>query len=167
MPDQLTVTETMTVLTCANCGIRFGVPGTWAYARRKDGRGFHCPNGHEMHFRNGKSWSEWHEQYETLQGEVRQLRRQRVQWLHDAEQAGAKAEDAAKAEDGAKAQGPDRGQRDHEDKPADACAPHICPHCGKVYRRPWFLATHLGKVHGDTQGESTLREQIQQARAKS
>jgi hypothetical protein len=34
------------VVSCGECGIRFGLPARFIEARRADGRNFHCPNGH-------------------------------------------------------------------------------------------------------------------------
>lgn len=33
---------------CANCGVVFGLDTRFANRRRKDGRGFYCPNGHSL-----------------------------------------------------------------------------------------------------------------------
>ena len=35
---------------CADCGITFAVPDTWDKARRNDGKGFYCPNGHSLFY---------------------------------------------------------------------------------------------------------------------
>ncbi len=36
----------MTLVTCASCGIAFGMPSDLNRRRREDGKDFHCPNGH-------------------------------------------------------------------------------------------------------------------------
>jgi hypothetical protein len=34
--------------SCVECGITFAVPDWWQQARRNDGKGFYCPNGHSL-----------------------------------------------------------------------------------------------------------------------
>jgi hypothetical protein len=36
---------------CVTCAIKFWVPDGYIDARRNDGHAFHCPNGHQMTFR--------------------------------------------------------------------------------------------------------------------
>lgn len=36
----------MTLVSCAACGISFGMPADLNRRRREDGKDFHCPNGH-------------------------------------------------------------------------------------------------------------------------
>lgn len=40
------------MLTCyeRTCGIQFAAPSAWLKERRRDHKGFHCPNGHSQHF---------------------------------------------------------------------------------------------------------------------
>lgn len=38
------------VTTCESCGIQFGASKAWMDARRADGKGFYCPNGHALAF---------------------------------------------------------------------------------------------------------------------
>lgn len=40
----------MESMECCVCGIIFGVPITWTKERRKDGKGFSCPNKHRLTF---------------------------------------------------------------------------------------------------------------------
>lgn len=40
--------------SCANCGVKFGVPQAWHKARHEDGKTFYCPNGHQLHFGDSK-----------------------------------------------------------------------------------------------------------------
>lgn len=37
-------------IECCVCGIAYYVPQPWESARRRKGDGFHCPNGHSLHF---------------------------------------------------------------------------------------------------------------------
>lgn len=40
---------------CITCFMQFKVPAGFTAARRKDGRSFHCPNGHSMSYPLGES----------------------------------------------------------------------------------------------------------------
>lgn len=37
--------------TCAHCGIAFWVPEHWDNERREDHKGFYCPNGHSLSYK--------------------------------------------------------------------------------------------------------------------
>lgn len=41
--------------SCGVCGIQFGLEQSFMSNRRKDGKWFFCPNGHEIHWVPGKS----------------------------------------------------------------------------------------------------------------
>lgn len=43
------------VLDCPNCGVIFGITEDYEDRRRKDGKDFHCPNGHVCCWTPGKS----------------------------------------------------------------------------------------------------------------
>ncbi len=47
---EVTMNVTLVLITCDTCGIQFGVPGSWLYARRQDHQWWHCPNGHRWHY---------------------------------------------------------------------------------------------------------------------
>jgi hypothetical protein len=49
--DSVWVTVTLVSITCASCGIAFGMPDYLQRQRRRDGADFHCPNGHENVYR--------------------------------------------------------------------------------------------------------------------
>ena len=38
------------LVTCASCGIQFGMPADYEQKRKEDGRRFYCPNGHDLVF---------------------------------------------------------------------------------------------------------------------
>ena len=44
---------------CANCGVVFGLDTRFAGRRRKDGRGFYCPNGHVLSWEKAISLATW------------------------------------------------------------------------------------------------------------
>jgi len=48
---EYTISLGMCTIRCANCGIMFGVPREYDDARRRDGRGFMCPNEHSNVYR--------------------------------------------------------------------------------------------------------------------
>lgn len=43
------------VQDCPSCGVLFGITEDMEDNRRKDGRTFYCPNGHNLHWTPGKS----------------------------------------------------------------------------------------------------------------
>lgn len=43
-------TISLFVFSCADCGIVFGIPNAYDDARRRDGKGFSCPNGHTLSY---------------------------------------------------------------------------------------------------------------------
>jgi hypothetical protein len=68
----------MYVLTCASCGVVFGITSEYEAARREDARTFHCPNGHTL------SWKE--SEADRLKKERDSAIRQR-DWANQREQA--------------------------------------------------------------------------------
>lgn len=44
------VKETLETLDCADCGVVFALTTDFIARRREDGKSFHCPNGHRIHF---------------------------------------------------------------------------------------------------------------------
>ena len=46
----MTYTNTLTIIECGDCHIPFAIPDNLYRARLKDGRDFHCPNGHAIHY---------------------------------------------------------------------------------------------------------------------
>lgn len=45
----------MFVMTCASCGVIFGITTEYEAARRKDTRSFHCPNGHTLSWKQSEA----------------------------------------------------------------------------------------------------------------
>ena len=45
----------ITVMDCATCGEVYGVTYEYSQARRRDGRGFYCPNGHAQAYSIGET----------------------------------------------------------------------------------------------------------------
>jgi hypothetical protein len=58
----------MQIVTCANCQIEFGLPDELYKRRKEDGKGFNCPNGHELFFGDSE--------VVQLKRQVAQLKRQ-------------------------------------------------------------------------------------------
>jgi DNA repair exonuclease SbcCD ATPase subunit len=66
------------VTSCAKCGVEFGLTKAYIAERRKDGQGFHCPNGHSVIFGQSEA------------AKLReQLRRAEAQLTHAADQRDA------------------------------------------------------------------------------
>ena len=50
MSYTLSGTHTIYMQDCISCGIEFGVPNEFDDRRRRDGKSFHCPNGHAQSY---------------------------------------------------------------------------------------------------------------------
>jgi hypothetical protein len=48
--NDITVEYRLVAITCADCGISFGIGKAFQDARRADQRGFYCPNGHSNYY---------------------------------------------------------------------------------------------------------------------
>lgn len=70
-----TVTERLVSYPCATCGVLFGFGESYDKARRADGKGFVCPNGHSH------AWDETEAQ--RLKKELAHVREQ-AKWYEDA-----------------------------------------------------------------------------------
>jgi len=46
----ISVKESFEIQSCCTCGIRFGLPIAYVNNRRKDAKGFKCPNDHPLVF---------------------------------------------------------------------------------------------------------------------
>lgn len=47
-----TLTETMFIETCCDCGVTFAFTDGYREEKRKNGKTFYCPNGHAQHYTN-------------------------------------------------------------------------------------------------------------------
>lgn len=117
------------ITDCANCGIEFGVLASYIERRRKDGRSFHCPNGHSLSF--GKSEADkLREQLEHVQRQV-QLRDGQITHLRDQNDATERAL---------------RAQRGANTKLRKRVSNGVCPCCNRSFAD---LARHMAGKHPD------------------
>lgn len=114
---------------CCVCGIEFGCPKHYIDKRREDGKGFHCPNGHNLSFGDGTN--------EVLRRERDRLK----QRLAEKDDAIYEAQD----------------ERDRANRQATAFKGHVtriknrvgkgvCPCCNRTFQN---LARHMGSQHPD------------------
>ena len=118
-----TITEIvrLEVRICGTCGITFGVPETMANARRSEGGGFFCPNGHE------RGWYDNSEMY--------QLKRQVQQERQRADQSAADARNAKEL----------LAEKEKETKRLKKrVADGICPCCQRTFKN---LSAHMANKH--------------------
>jgi hypothetical protein len=50
-----TLTETMYIETCCECGVTFAFTAGYYNDRREDGKSFCCPNGHKQYYTNSEA----------------------------------------------------------------------------------------------------------------
>jgi hypothetical protein len=124
--------------TCIKCGAQFAVSTQFMEMKQRDGGHIHCPKGHK-NFWYGKDEPD----VEELQAEVEQLKREKIQLIHDHDQENA-AREAGKPQDIPAA-----------DPSPVAPAPPVehpgvkCPKCEKRFKQvSGFLRNHLHDVHG-------------------
>jgi hypothetical protein len=70
-----------TWMMCCKCGVFFALPNLYIDNRREDGEDFFCPNGHDQAYPDPN---------EEDSPEVRDLKQQLAQAVHNADQAQAK-----------------------------------------------------------------------------
>ncbi len=62
----------MKTVECANCGVAFAIPDKLYRKRQDDGKGFCCPNGHNLVFSESKA--------DKLRKQVAELEREVSDW---------------------------------------------------------------------------------------
>jgi hypothetical protein len=122
-------------LTCWKCGCIYGVNANWFEAVIADtDRKVCCPRGHK----NSYAWKKKREEADPakLKDRIKELEREKFQWLHDREQGEARRSDA---EIEAEIVVPE---------PIESNGRIKCPHCDLTYRRvDGFFMAHLMKKH--------------------
>ena len=108
------------VTSCARCGVEFGLTADYIARRRKDGNGFHCPNGHSLTF--GKS------EADKLR---EQLRQTQAQVTHQIDQRVAAQREVRQLKDAAKQQ-------------RRRTAAGVCPCCKRSFAQ---LRRHIAAKH--------------------
>lgn len=108
--------------TCASCGIPYGIEANFDNARREDGKGFHCPNGHSLSYATTE--------FDKLKRENQSLNSQ-LNW------AVSEAEDAKRGRTVARAK---------LTKFKNRVANGVCPCCHRTFKQ---LAAHMTNKHPD------------------
>lgn len=120
--------------TCINCGICFGVPDLYDAERRRDGKMFCCPNGHQQHYSETEV-QKLKKQLETKEYELaRAKERESYEWR--------RAQNAEKQATRAK-----NKLRRFEQRIAKG----ICPCCDRRFEN---LAQHMTEVHPEFADEN-------------
>lgn len=133
---RLKVVTELEVVECANCHMVFGVPAMTLTRRRKDGKGFYCPNGHS----NVYSKSETDKLKDELEETKRRLARE--QSLRDQDQARAHTA-RREADHQARRAAAARGQ---VTKIKNRVGAGVCPCCNRQFQN---LARHMAGQHPD------------------
>lgn len=68
---------------CITCGIEFAMPKNLTVQRRKDGKTFHCPNGHSMMWSQPKVKADREKELQKQLGEASSLVRELRRWIRD------------------------------------------------------------------------------------
>lgn len=68
---------------CINCGIEFAMPKNLTAQRRKDGKAFHCPNGHSMMWSQPKVKIDREKELQKQLSEASALVRELRRWIRD------------------------------------------------------------------------------------
>jgi len=118
-----TVTETIVVETCCECGITFGMTQGYYDLRQRDGESFHCPNGHRQFYTNSEK-----KKMADIKKEL-QRTQENMQFWHD------------QAEEKARSLSATRGQIT---KIKNRVAKGICPCCNRQFTN---LHDHMETKH--------------------
>lgn len=109
-------TLTLTVTDCSACGVVFGIPDDYDERRRKDGRTFYCPNGHECVYLETEA--------DRLRKKLEQTSR-RLEWAQNTANAnGARALDSARSA---------AAYKGHLTRIRRAIAAGVCPCCRRHF----------------------------------
>jgi hypothetical protein len=117
------------VIYCANCNVPFGMTGDYISRRRKDGDGFHCPNGHANVFRDSEA--------DKLRKQLDNARL-RMEW---AEQDAKRARESLEVAQRSKA-----AYKGQLTKLKNRVSKGVCPCCNRTFAN---LAKHMGTKHPD------------------
>jgi hypothetical protein len=116
-------TGTIEVVTCGECGITFGLDSAYRAERRRDHRGFYCPNGHSRYY--------------PAKSEL-ELERDRTAMLRARlDQAKADAEHTERRR---------RGEKAAKTRLQRRVAAGVCPCCQRTFSN---LAAHIAGQHPD------------------
>lgn len=124
-----TLFTTFTEMTCYSCTVHFGVTGELYGNRKRDGRSFWCPNGHEQAF------------IETEATRLQKKNKTLLDQRNYAEMMRKRAEDEAATAKKQKAA--IKGQLT---KTRNRIAHGVCPCCHRTFKQ---LAAHMTNKHPD------------------
>jgi hypothetical protein len=117
---EVNLSLTFFVQDCINCGIPFAVPIEFQNCRRRDGKMFYCPNGHQM------SYTETEAMKLTKQlDQARADAERQKQWRIQAEEAADK-------------------ERRAKHRLQKRISAGVCPCCNRTFTD---LARHMGTKH--------------------
>lgn len=116
---------TLDATSCYACGIQFALPDWYIKARRSDGKGFYCPNGHTL---------SWHET------DADRLRKKLDEQTREATRQAARALQAQQERDAALA------LQAKAERKLKRVAKGTCPECNRSFAN---LARHMNCKHGD------------------
>lgn len=108
------------------CGMVFAAPARFIESRRKDGKVFYCPSGHELHYKIEPDKDE--REKENL--------RKRIEWEQQESKQQRERADAAERRA--------RSLRGHATRLRKRIAEGKCPYCALVFDD---MATHIAEAH--------------------
>jgi hypothetical protein len=139
----------MVQLACFECSCPFFAPKmTWELARKEE-KGLHCPNGHEIFWKSREDVETEEQTKASLvaaREEIAELKSQLVELRHRAEmaEAGAGIESPQQCAPPPKSATITKNARGR----------YLCPHCQRAYATWGPLRNHVGSIHQD----KTLRQ---------
>lgn len=129
------ITEQFESVSCGECGVRWAMTAAFIAQRRRDERGFYCPNGHSRYYPKQS-------EEQKLKDE---LERQRQALANEREHA-ARLSTNLKTE--RRQHAATKGQLT---KTRNRIASGQCPHCGKRFPK---LEHHMVTAHPDEVGSA-------------
>lgn len=121
----------MEVCVCASCGIEFGMPSPFIAARRNDGKGFWCPNGHSLTYGESEA--------DKLRRERDRLKQQQAHWDDERRELQGRIETEGRRRAAA------RGQVTRLKNRAKA---GLCPCCNRHFTN---LERHMASQHPEAE----------------
>lgn len=113
--------------TCCNCGVPFGLHKETYDQRKRDGKNFHCPNGHQQHYT---------ETEETKLKRELEKEKQRRQWAENSRDIAQK--DARRSERKA------RAYKGVTTKIKNRVKNGVCPCCNRTFQN---VMRHMKTKH--------------------
>lgn len=129
MSQTLHYTTALSQIRCGDCQIPFAIPSNMQTERRRDGKGFYCPNGHVISY---------HEtEYDRLLREKAELERRVASEQENARAAHAATTTAKRSAAAARGQVTKIKKRVHNG---------VCPHCNRTFAN---VARHMASKHAE------------------